>query len=92
VFMVEANTPEAPEVPEGPSFTSGLEQALKEEQRETKECLKDVLKFLSHNTSTTRRRLAEALRQRAEVIETEADLDHNPNTDFVGDPCDPLGY
>lgn len=46
-----------------------------EEKARTKECLDDVVKLLSHDTSITRRQLAEVLRQRAAMIESEIHAD-----------------
>ncbi len=54
-----------------------LEREFKSEQRKTNDCLLDVIKFLTHNTSKTRRQLVEALRQRAEVIEAEINIDQH---------------
>lgn len=57
------------------SLASTLEERFQQEQTKTKEWLADVMQFLSHDTSPTRRQLAAALRQRAELIESEAQLD-----------------
>ncbi|MFH0804207.1 MAG: hypothetical protein V1896_01235 [Candidatus Zambryskibacteria bacterium] len=57
----------------GPSgeFLAKLSRVAEEEQGKAKEWLADVQQFFSHDTSPTRRELAEALRQRAELIEAD---------------------
>lgn len=52
-----------------------LASACKQEKVKTKAWLEDVMRFLSHDTSNTRRQLAEVLRQRAELIEAESRTD-----------------
>jgi hypothetical protein len=49
-----------------------LDEHFKQEEERTKECLADLIKFLSHDTSLTRRQLAKTLRERAELIDSEA--------------------
>ena len=56
---------------QGSSVMNQLAFQFQEEQRKTREWLTDVQEFLSHDTSKTRRQLAEALRQQAELIEIE---------------------
>lgn len=51
------------------SATERLSQQFEEEQRLTQIALADVIQFLSHDTSYSRRQLAAVLRQRAEVVE-----------------------
>jgi len=57
------------------SLMSILEEQFQQEQARTKEWLADVMQFLSHDTSLTRRQLAANLRQRADLIDGEAQLD-----------------
>ena len=52
-----------------------FEKKFDREKRETKECLTDLCQLLSHNTSSTRRQLVWLLRQRADFIENEIELD-----------------
>lgn len=47
-----------------------FDREFAEEKRKTAICLADVQKFLSHDTSPTRKQLAETLRARAELIES----------------------
>lgn len=49
--------------------------AFEREKIRTKECLADVIQLLSHDTSPTRRQLAEVLRRQAELIGSESQID-----------------
>jgi hypothetical protein len=48
---------------------------FEEERKRTKERLDQVLQYLSHDTSPTRKRLAEVLRQQAYLVESESNID-----------------
>lgn len=45
--------------------------AYEEEKKRTDEARKDLIQYLSHDTSSTRRRLVAMLDERIDVIETE---------------------
>ncbi len=52
------------------SLSEKFDAAFEKEKQLTKEDLADVLKYLSHDTSTTRIQLAAVLRERADVVES----------------------
>lgn len=49
--------------------------AFEEEKKKTDEARADLIQYLSHDTSSTRRRFIEVLKERVDVIETETDTD-----------------
>jgi hypothetical protein len=51
------------------------DEYCEKEKKQTQEALADVRQYLSHDTSTNRKRLAEILRERAAVIESEISVD-----------------
>lgn len=50
-------------------------EEFERENKRTKEHLDDIVRFLSHDTSFTRKQLVEVLRQRADLIESEVETD-----------------
>ena len=52
-----------------------LNESFEREKAETKKCCADVVGFLSHDTSTTRRQLVRILRLRADMIERGVNTD-----------------
>jgi len=51
------------------------DSAFEEEKKKVDADRADLIQFLSHDTSSTRRRLIGVLRERIEVLETEIDTD-----------------
>ncbi len=49
--------------------------AFEDEKKKTEEARTDLIRFLSHDTSSTRRRFIEVLKERIDVIETETGTD-----------------
>ncbi|OHA87677.1 MAG: hypothetical protein A3A96_03270 [Candidatus Zambryskibacteria bacterium RIFCSPLOWO2_01_FULL_39_39] len=52
-----------------------MPEPIKQEIALTQQCIKDEIKFLSHDTCTTRRELARRLRMRADLVDAKVSLE-----------------